>query len=146
MDRTQGAHATSVRHFLLYLLLPVFFSFPFGASHRFIILLHHHHHYHHHYHPTLSFTVIIVSPYFISTEAGECVFVVMLKGPDGRSDGRAIVKFRDENGAVTAINTLNETELDGRRIYMRKWLSKEELRNAACMPNHVSRTHSHITS
>eukprot|EP01083_Nonionella_stella_P169659 575795_1 len=42
----------------------------------------------------------------------------MLEGPDGRSKGCAIVVYQHPKDAVRAIKTLQDTELDGRKIFV----------------------------
>jgi RNA recognition motif-containing protein len=41
-------------------------------------------------------------------------------GRDGRSRGCGVVEFDSPQASATAINTLNETELDGRQIFVRE--------------------------
>lgn len=44
----------------------------------------------------------------------------MLEGPDGRSKGCAIVVYQHPKDALRAIKTLQDTELDGRKIFVRE--------------------------
>jgi RNA recognition motif-containing protein len=52
-------------------------------------------------------------------QAGAVRFCDVLMDASGRSKGSAVVTFEDEAGASNAIATLNETEVDGRRIRLR---------------------------
>ena len=53
-------------------------------------------------------------------EAGEVVRANVKTRQDGRSAGFGIVEFADEAGAANAIETLMDTELDGRKIVVRE--------------------------
>jgi len=52
--------------------------------------------------------------------AGEVVYADVFSDDKGRSKGCGIVEFQTAEEALTAINTLNETLLDGRDIYIRE--------------------------
>ena len=45
----------------------------------------------------------------------------ILEGPDGRSKGCGIIEFADARDATRAVNTLNDTELNGH--YLPTYLS-----------------------
>jgi len=53
-------------------------------------------------------------------EAGEVQFAEVMMMQDGRSKGCGIVEFVDAEGAQNAIETLNDTELCGRQIFVRE--------------------------
>mmetsp|Transcript_7121 Transcript_7121/g.11629 ORF Transcript_7121/g.11629 Transcript_7121/m.11629 type:complete len:487 (-) Transcript_7121:166-1626(-) len=53
-------------------------------------------------------------------EAGEVQFAEVMMMQDGRSKGCGIVEFVNEEGARNAIQTLNDTELCGRQIFVRE--------------------------
>lgn len=53
-------------------------------------------------------------------EAGEVVRAEVIKEPNGRSKGCGIVEFASDEGAKKAIATLTDTELKGRRIFVRE--------------------------
>lgn len=53
-------------------------------------------------------------------EAGEVVRAEVIKEPSGRSKGCGIVEFATEDGAKKAISELTDTELKGRRIFVRE--------------------------
>lgn len=53
-------------------------------------------------------------------EAGEVQFAEVMMMQDGRSKGCGIVEFVDAEGAKNAIETLNDTELCGRQIFVRE--------------------------
>jgi len=53
-------------------------------------------------------------------EAGEVARADIMTGPDGRSKGCGIVEYTDEEGAKKAVETLNDTELNGRQIFVRE--------------------------
>eukprot|EP00574_Skeletonema_japonicum_P008264 CAMPEP_0201714866 /NCGR_PEP_ID=MMETSP0593-20130828/1150_1 /ASSEMBLY_ACC=CAM_ASM_000672 /TAXON_ID=267983 /ORGANISM="Skeletonema japonicum, Strain CCMP2506" /LENGTH=506 /DNA_ID=CAMNT_0048204179 /DNA_START=186 /DNA_END=1706 /DNA_ORIENTATION=+ len=53
-------------------------------------------------------------------EAGEVQFAEVMMMQDGRSKGCGIVEFVDAEGAQNAIETLNDTELGGRQIFVRE--------------------------
>ena len=53
-------------------------------------------------------------------EAGDVQFAEVMMMHDGRSKGCGIVEFVDEEGARNAIETLNDTELCGRQIFVRE--------------------------
>eukprot|EP00985_Skeletonema_marinoi_P010939 scaffold5146_cov134-Skeletonema_marinoi.AAC.11 len=53
-------------------------------------------------------------------DAGEVQFAEVMMMNDGRSKGCGIVEFADEEGAQNAIDTLNDTELCGRQIFVRE--------------------------
>lgn len=48
-------------------------------------------------------------------------FVEIPEDAQGRSQGRATVRFGSEQDAANAINQLNNTELDGRTLYVREY-------------------------
>jgi len=52
--------------------------------------------------------------------AGEVVYADVFLDDYGKSKGCGIVEFKTVEEALTAINTLNETKLDGREIYIRE--------------------------
>lgn len=52
-------------------------------------------------------------------DAGSVTHVDVLKGPDGRSKGCAIVTFDNDMDAEKAIEMFHNSELDGRRIEVR---------------------------
>lgn len=47
-------------------------------------------------------------------------FADVLQEPNGRSKGCGIVEFEDANEAAAAIRELNDSDLDGRQIYVRE--------------------------
>lgn len=51
---------------------------------------------------------------------GYVQFVEIPEDAQGRSKGRATVRFASEQDAANAINQLNGTELDGRTIYVKE--------------------------
>lgn len=53
-------------------------------------------------------------------EAGEVVRAEVIKDSSGRSKGCGIVEYVSEEGAKNAIATLTDTELKGRRIFVRE--------------------------
>lgn len=53
-------------------------------------------------------------------KAGDVVHVEVMSEPDGKSKGYGICEFANDRDAQTAIDTLNETELKGRTIYVRE--------------------------
>jgi RNA recognition motif-containing protein len=53
-------------------------------------------------------------------EAGDVVRAEVIKEPSGRSKGCGIVEFATDEGAKKAIATLTDTELKGRRIFVRE--------------------------
>ena len=53
-------------------------------------------------------------------QVGHVQFVEIPEDAQGRSMGRATVRFASEQDAANAINQLNNTELDGRQIYVRE--------------------------
>jgi RNA recognition motif-containing protein len=53
-------------------------------------------------------------------EAGEVTRADVMIGPDGRSKGCGIVEYEFEEEAKKAVLTLNDTELDGRQIFVRE--------------------------
>jgi len=53
-------------------------------------------------------------------QAGEVLFAEVLKNPDGRSKGCGIVEYSQPSEAKDAINDLNDTELNGRMIFVRE--------------------------
>jgi RNA recognition motif-containing protein len=53
-------------------------------------------------------------------EAGEVVRAEVIKEPSGRSKGCGIVEFATDEGAKNAISMLTDTELKGRRIFVRE--------------------------
>eukprot|EP00752_Nemacystus_decipiens_P014208 g12637.t1 len=53
-------------------------------------------------------------------QVGHVQFVEIPEDAQGRSMGRATVRFASEQGALNAIDQLNNTELDGRIIYVRE--------------------------
>jgi len=52
--------------------------------------------------------------------AGDVKSARVIKYPDGRSKGWGLVEFVDQNVAAEAINTLNDVELMGRKIFIRE--------------------------
>jgi len=52
--------------------------------------------------------------------AGNVVFAEVLADPTGRSKGCGIVEYATRSDAIRAIKTLNESELDGRLIFLRE--------------------------
>ena len=55
--------------------------------------------------------------------AGEVAFADVKSGPDGRSKGVGIVRYATEAEALNAIETLSETDLGGREIFVRAFPS-----------------------
>jgi len=53
-------------------------------------------------------------------EAGEVSFAEVMQDNDGRSKGCGVVEFKSEEEAKEAIETLNDTELKGRMIFVRE--------------------------
>lgn len=53
-------------------------------------------------------------------EAGEVIHADVMTGPDGRSKGCGVVEFATLEGAQKAVLTLNDTELNGRQIFVRE--------------------------
>jgi len=53
-------------------------------------------------------------------EAGEVTRADVMTGPDGRSKGCGIVEYATEEDAKKAVSTLNDTELNGRQIFVRE--------------------------
>lgn len=53
-------------------------------------------------------------------EAGEVTRADIMTGPDGRSKGCGIVEFSTVDEAKKAVLTLNDTELNGRQIFVRE--------------------------
>ena len=53
-------------------------------------------------------------------DAGEVVHAEVMTMHDGRSKGCGVVKFETAAGARAAIETLNDTELKGRQIFVRE--------------------------
>ena len=53
------------------------------------------------------------------SQAGEVVRADVMEGPDGRSKGIGLVRFASEEEAVNAVETLTDSELDGRTIFVR---------------------------
>jgi len=53
-------------------------------------------------------------------QAGEVLFAEVLKNPDGRSKGCGIVEYSQPSEAKEAINDLNDSELNGRMIFVRE--------------------------
>lgn len=53
-------------------------------------------------------------------QVGFVVSADVVKGPDGRSRGFGFVTFKDQEGAESAISSLNETDLNGRNILVRE--------------------------
>lgn len=53
-------------------------------------------------------------------QVGHVQFVEIPEDEQGRSKGRATVRFASEQDAANAIHHLNNTELDGRTIYVRE--------------------------
>lgn len=51
---------------------------------------------------------------------GHIVRADIMEGPDGRSKGAGIVEFEDDHDATRAIQTMNDSELGGRMIYVRE--------------------------
>jgi len=60
----------------------------------------------------------VLKDYFKS--AGSVKYAEVLTGPDGRSKGCGIVEFEQPEEAARAIRELNDTDLGGRRIYVRE--------------------------
>ena len=60
------------------------------------------------------------SPFSHMRDAGEVQFAEVMMMNDGRSKGCGIVEFADEEGAQNAIDTLNDSELCGRQIFVRE--------------------------
>lgn len=52
--------------------------------------------------------------------AGEVTRADVMTGADGRSKGCGIVEYSTEEGAKEAVVTLNDTELNGRQIFVRE--------------------------
>jgi len=52
-------------------------------------------------------------------QAGEVAHADVMEGPDGRSKGTGLVRYYSEEDAVHAIETLSESEIDGRTIFVR---------------------------
>lgn len=52
------------------------------------------------------------------TQVGNVRYAEVLLEPSGRSKGCGIVEFEDANEAAAAIRELNDSELDGRQIYV----------------------------
>lgn len=52
--------------------------------------------------------------------AGDVKRATVVQYPDGRSKGWGLVEFADPSGAAEAINTLNDVELMGRKIFIRE--------------------------
>ena len=52
--------------------------------------------------------------------AGDVQYAEVMMMSDGRSKGCGIVKFATAEGAKNAIETLNDTELEGRQIFVRE--------------------------
>ncbi|KAF6255147.1 G-strand telomere binding protein 1 [Scenedesmus sp. NREL 46B-D3] len=53
-------------------------------------------------------------------ECGQVVYANVTRGDDGRSKGWGIVEFETPDEAIAAVNTLNGTDLGGRRIAVRE--------------------------
>jgi len=53
-------------------------------------------------------------------EAGEVLFAEVMTGGDGRSKGCGIVEYATAEQAAEAISTLNDTDLNGRMIFVRE--------------------------
>jgi len=53
-------------------------------------------------------------------QAGEVLFAEVLKNPDGRSKGCGIVEYSQPSEAQEAISLLNDSELNGRMIFVRE--------------------------
>eukprot|EP00542_Grammatophora_oceanica_P014186 CAMPEP_0194039422 /NCGR_PEP_ID=MMETSP0009_2-20130614/11549_1 /TAXON_ID=210454 /ORGANISM="Grammatophora oceanica, Strain CCMP 410" /LENGTH=238 /DNA_ID=CAMNT_0038682249 /DNA_START=114 /DNA_END=827 /DNA_ORIENTATION=- len=58
--------------------------------------------------------------YFGSETGEEVLRADILTGPDGRSKGCGIVEFATEEGAQKAVLTVNDTEFQGRQIFVRE--------------------------
>lgn len=54
-------------------------------------------------------------------QVGHVQFVEIPEDAQGRSQGRATVRFASDQDAANAINQLNNTELDGRQLYVREY-------------------------
>jgi len=52
--------------------------------------------------------------------AGEVLYAEVLKNPDGRSKGCGIVEYSEPSEAQEAISSLNDSELNGRMIFVRE--------------------------
>lgn len=52
-------------------------------------------------------------------QAGEVAHADVMEGPDGRSKGTGLVRYYSEEDAAHAIETLSESEIDGRTIFVR---------------------------
>ena len=52
-------------------------------------------------------------------EAGEVVRVDIFENDQGRSKGCGVVEFVTQEGCRRAIETLNETTLDGRKLFLK---------------------------
>jgi len=53
-------------------------------------------------------------------QAGEVLYAEVLKNPDGRSKGCGIVEYSQSSEAQEAISILNDSELNGRMIFVRE--------------------------
>jgi RNA recognition motif-containing protein len=53
-------------------------------------------------------------------QAGDVLSAAVIRYPDGRSKGWGLVEFADPSSAQEAINTLNDRELLGRKIFIRE--------------------------
>jgi hypothetical protein len=51
--------------------------------------------------------------------AGDVVRADVITGPDGRSKGFGIVKYSTAKGAEKAIDALNESDFEGRKLIVR---------------------------
>jgi len=76
-------------------------------------------------------------------QAGEVLFAEVLKNPDGRSKGCGIVEFSQPSEAKEAISLLNDSELNGRMIFVRE--DRENTNNAMndSDDNNAASTNSH---
>eukprot|EP00729_Bicosta_minor_P000155 gene155-32869_t len=65
---------------------------------------------------------------------GNVVHADVMTGNDGRSRGCGVVEFDHCNGAVAAIEQLNDSELDGRPVFVREDREDYELKAAGIVP------------
>merc|ERR1719223_910438 len=54
------------------------------------------------------------------SSAGEVLDVVIFEDDDGRSKGAGIVEYANADAAATAIDTLTDSDLGGRSIFVRE--------------------------
>ena len=76
--------------------------------------------------------------------AGEVLYAEVLKNPDGRSKGCGLVEYSEPSEAQEAISSLNDSELNGRMIFVRE--DRENHNNNESDGDHDSSPPTHVTS